>query len=151
MEPLSLLLGAAAAGAAYFGHKKIAEPKVALDPYGQPMISALKKGSTYAILVVLDWQKIPGATPTVPDKDAMSNYMKLIFGGGPGSVTPDGLGFKVLSQPTLRNEDEAKKFFAGQQSAWVLNAQWLRSTPNVEMSADLNKILPTAAVYPLHV
>jgi hypothetical protein len=159
MEPVTLLLGAAAAAGAYFGYKKITE-KSAIDVNKEPglvgpgspgLVNALTKGRTYAITVVLDWSKIPGAVPATPDKDAMANYMKVIFGGGPGAATPDGLGFKVLSAPALRDEGEAKKFFAGQPSAWVLVGQWLKNTKTVDMTPELNKVLPTAAFFLLPV
>ena len=48
-------------------------------------------------------------------------------------------------------KDEAKKFFAGHPSAWVLNAQWLKDAPNVVMTDELNKVLPFAAFYLLPV
>jgi hypothetical protein len=159
--PLPILLGVAAAGAAYMGYKKLTTPaKPAVDPYGQPMVSALKKGQAYAFLVMLDWQKIPGATPTVPDQEAYSTYIKGIFEGSTaggfmpdpsGIATATGLGFKVLSKPMIRNNEEAKKFLAGQPSAWILTAQWLKDTSAVEMTPALNKVLPMAAVYPLSV
>ncbi len=155
-----ILLGAAAAGALYLGYKKVTEktapaPPPFVDPKNLPgLVSALQKGRTYAVLVVLDWTKIPGATPTTPDKDSMANYLKLIFGGGPGASPPDGLGFKVLSTPTLRDAAESTKFFAGQPSTWVLNAQWLKDDTGptgVAMTPDLNKVLPNAAFYLLPV
>ncbi len=153
----AILLGAAAAGLTYLGYKKITEGKTPppppfVDPKNMPgLVSALDKGRTYAVMVALDWTKIPGAVPTTPDKDAMSNYLKVVFGGGPGASTPDGLGFKVLSAPMLRGEDDAKKFFAGQVSIWVITAQWLKDTHAVDMTPDLNKVLPNASFYLLPV
>lgn len=160
MGPLvAVVLGAAAAGGAYVAYKEVTKPKPLdpsklplVDPKNQPgLVSLLDKNRTYAILVMLDWSKIPGATPTTPDKDLMSKYIKTVFGGGPGAVTPDGLGFKVLSDPALRGEEDAKKFFAGQPSAWVMNGQWLKDTRTVDMTPDLNKVFPSAAFYILPV
>jgi len=158
--PLAVLLGAAAAGGAYVVYKEATKPKPLdpsklplVDPKGQPgLVSLLDKGRTYAILTMLDWSKIPGATPTVPDKDLMSKYIKTVFGGGPGAAKPDGLGFKLLSDPALRGEADAKLFFAGQPSAWVMNGQWLRDARTVEdMTPELSKIFPVAAFYILPV
>lgn len=160
MGPLAVLLGAAAAGGAYVVYKEATKPKPLdpsklplIDPKGQPgLVSLLDKGRTYAILTMLDWSKIPGATPTVPDKDAMSKFIKTVFGGGPGAAKPDGLGFKLLSDPALRGEADAKLFFAGQPSAWVMNGQWLRDERTVvDMTPELSKIFPTAAFYILPV
>jgi hypothetical protein len=160
MGPLAVLLGAAAAGGTYVVYKEVTKPKPLdpsklplVDPKNQPgLVNLLDKGRTYAILVMYDWTKIPGATPTVQDKDATSRYIKTIFGGGPGALKPDGLGFKLLSEPALRGEADAKLFFAGQPSAWVMNGQWLRDERTVsDMTADLSKIFPTAAFYLLPV
>jgi len=107
---------------------------------GKPLTGTLEleKGRTYAVLIGFDWTKIPGATPTVPDKDAMANYIKMVFGGldqfgtgafdATGIATREGLGFKVLSQPMPRDQAETQKFLTGQRSFWVFNTQWLKTT-----------------------
>lgn len=153
---LAVLLGAAAVGGGYVAVKELTKPKpldpskLPLVPGGPPgLVDKLQKDRTYAAQVIYDWSKIPGAVPATPDKEAAANYIKAVFGGS-GEQAP-GLGFKVLSTPQLRDEAEAKKFFAGQPSSWVFNVQWLKDEPHVKMDAATNKVFPNAAFFILPV
>jgi hypothetical protein len=153
MAPLlAAALGAAALGGAYVVYDKLKHAPLdpnklpLVDPTKNPgLVNALDNGRTYAVLAMYDWAKIPGATPTTPDQAAAATYIKTVFGGDGGSNP--GLGFKVLSTPAVRDANEAKKFFAGQPSLWVFNAQWTKDAKYPDVSADLNKIFPTVAFY----
>jgi hypothetical protein len=116
-----------------------------VDPVNQPgLVNALDKGRTYAVLAMNDWTKMPGAIAPggggyqTPDRDGNSRYIKAIF---------EGLGFKVLSDPQVKDPAEAKKFFAGQPSLWVFNAQWTKDEKAVDLAPVLRPIFPTTAFY----
>jgi len=153
---IAALLGAAGVGGAYLilketqKHAPLDPSKLPLvDPVNKPgLVNALNKGRTYAVMAMNDWTKMPGAISPggggyqTPDKDGNARYIKAVF---------EGVGFKVLSEPQLRDGNEAKKFFAGQPSLWVFNAQWTRDEPSVTLDPALMPIFPNTAFYILPV
>lgn len=116
-----------------------------VDPKNSPgLVSLLDKGRVYSVMAVFDWSKLPGAIPVTPNADQSARYIHAVFGGGPGASTPTGLGFKVLSEPTLMSDVERNNFFAGRPSIWLFNAQWLNDAREVKMDPALNKVFPNA-------
>jgi hypothetical protein len=115
MTPLHLLGIAAAAGAGWWLYenkfKKAALPGQA--PGQMPgMVSELTQGRSYTVMAVLN------KTINTNDPVTASAVLRSSF---------EQWGAKVLSQPTVRDADEMKKFLGGEPSTWVFSMQWTRS------------------------
>ena len=146
---IAALLGAAGVGGAYLLFKKPTPPAPPnIDPNKAKSADTLTKGKSYAVLAMNDWTKMPGAISPggggyqTPDKDGNARYIKAVF---------ENVGFKVLSEPQLRDNAEAAKFYSGQPALWVFNAQWTKDEKFVTLEPAALPIFPMTMFYPLGV
>lgn len=116
MHPVILLAGVVGAGLGikYYHDKQVQADADRAKAY-QQIATELQQGKTYAIQFMLD----PKAKdwPQLTDKVQAAAFIKSGL---------QQLGWKPLSDPTLRNDDAIKAFLAGDPSEWIFNAQWNR-------------------------
>lgn len=139
MNPL--LIGAALLGGG-LGLKYLVDKKNAADAAYknsvQQMAKELIKGKTYIVQFVVnpkasDW-------PNPADLEQAKAWLKTMF---------EQTGWKMLSVPVPRDEENAKKFYAGVPSEWVYNGQWLRDEKTYQyapqwLAGAVPYLLPTA-------
>jgi len=122
MGPLVIAVAAVAVGGALWFYKQNQKysPPGQVDGELPGVVHTLVKGKTYAVLATI--------TKAVTDEQAWKQYpgvqREQMIGLLLSSAFTQG-GFKVLSTPVVRNEEEMKKALAGEDSVWVFNAQWL--------------------------
>ncbi len=125
MGPLGLLGIAAAGGVAYYLYQKNKEYVAPGQAPGQMpgIVSELTQGRSYTVLAVVtkDIEKDPRWSDGLGNLSPQDKVKSLL------GATFALAGFKMLSQPTIRNADELGKMNAGEPSTWVFNAQWLRT------------------------
>lgn len=123
MEPITALALAGGAVTVYLITRK---KGVAGQVPGQlpGVTEQLQKGKTYAVMVTITAQDgRNGQQPIGTLKvDVASANLKNVY---------EVLGFKVLSQPTLRNSAEVSDFLHKNPSVWLFNGQWTKDSPTI--------------------
>ena len=113
MNPVQVVFAAIAAYGGYQLFKKFWPSALPGQAPGlmPGIVSELTQGRSYTVMAVLN------KTINTNDPVTASSVLRSSF---------EQWGAKVLSQPTVRDADEMKKFLGGDPSTWVFTMQWTK-------------------------
>lgn len=130
MFPFLLIILAAAGGAwMHSTYQREQQKKRDEEAFHKNVLSLsssqLEKGRTYTAQVMID-----------PKSPQWGNINDLNRAAALIKATFEQLGWKFVMNPMIRNEDNARRFIAGEPNEWIFNAIWMKDEKYQTLKPD---------------